>query len=113
VLLTMGRFLTTSDRVVLVKIVLGEAGNFPELLRFYREEVVARGLAVMTGVMQHGMERGEFRRMNPDHAAKLCIAPMLFCALWRTTFAQFDTEPFDYQGFVEAHIETLMKGLAP
>jgi AcrR family transcriptional regulator len=113
VLTTMARFLTTSDRVVLVKVILAESGNFPELLRFYREEIIARGLALLTGVMVRGMESGEFRRMNPDFAARLCVAPMLFVALWRTTFAQFDTEPFDYQGFVAAHIETLMKGLSP
>lgn len=113
VMTTMARFLTTSDRVVLVKVILAESGNFPELLRFYREEIIAKGLALLTGVMARGMESGEFRKMNPDFAARLCVAPMLFAALWRTTFAQFDTEPFDYQGFVAAHIETLTKGLAP
>lgn len=113
VLTTMGRFMTTSDRIVLVKIVLAESGNFPELLQFYREEIVSKGLGVLTGVMARGMERGEFRQMNPDHAARLCIGPMLLAALWRVTFAQFDTEPFDYESFVEAHIETLLKGLSP
>jgi AcrR family transcriptional regulator len=113
VLTTMGRFMTTSDRIVLVKIVLGESGNFPELLRFYREEIIAKGLGVLTGVMAHGMARGEFRQMNPDHAARLCIGPMLLAALWRVTFAQFDEEPFDYDGYVETHIQTLLKGLSP
>jgi AcrR family transcriptional regulator len=113
VLTTMARFLTTSDRVVLVKVILAESGNFPELLRFYREEIIAKGLGVLTGVMARGMESGEFRQMSPEFAARLCVAPMLFVALWRTTFAQFDKEPFDYQGFVAAHIETLMKGLSP
>jgi AcrR family transcriptional regulator len=113
VLTTMGHFLTTSDRVVLPKIILAEAGNFPELLRFYREEIIANGLGVLSGVMARGMERGEFRRMNPDHAARLAIAPMLLSALWRTTFAPFDEEPFDYQGFIAVHIDTLLKGLSP
>jgi AcrR family transcriptional regulator len=113
VLTTMGRFLATSDRVVLPKIILAESGNFPELLRFYREEIIAKGLGVLTSVMTRGIERGEFRRMDPDFAARLAIAPMLLSALWRTTFAQFDAEPFDYEGFIAAHIETLLKGLAP
>jgi len=113
VLATMGRFLTTSDRIVLVKVILGESGNFPELLRFYREEMIAKGLGLLTSIVKRGMERGEFREMNPDFAAKLCIGPMLLAALWRITFAQFDDEPFDYDGFVEAHIQTLTKGLAP
>jgi AcrR family transcriptional regulator len=37
VLSTVGSFIRTSDRVVLPKIVIAEAGNFPELARFYRE----------------------------------------------------------------------------
>jgi AcrR family transcriptional regulator len=113
VLTTMGRFLTTSDRAVLPKIILGESGNFPELARFYREEIIARGLGMLTGIMRHGMERGEFRQMNSEHAAKLAIAPMLLIALWRTTFAQFDPEPFDYESFAADHIETFLKGLSP
>src|SRR5437773_12079041 len=38
VIRAIGSFLRTSDRVVLPKIILAEAGNFPELLRFYRFE---------------------------------------------------------------------------
>jgi len=27
-------------------------------------------------------------------------------------FAKFDAEPYDYEGLVETHIETLLRGLA-
>jgi AcrR family transcriptional regulator len=37
---TVGEILRTSDRVVLPKIIVAEAGNFPELARFYREEII-------------------------------------------------------------------------
>ena len=36
VLTTMGRFAMTSDRVVLPRLVLAEAANFPELAEFWR-----------------------------------------------------------------------------
>jgi AcrR family transcriptional regulator len=112
-LLTMGRFLTGSDLIVLPKIILAESGNFPELARFYSQEIITKGLSVMTSLIARGTERGEFRAINPDFAARLAISPMLFIALWRATFAQFDAEPYDYEGFIDAHIETLMKGLSP
>src|SRR3974390_872048 len=38
VLRNLGRFITTSDKVVLPKMVIAEAGNFPDLARIYREE---------------------------------------------------------------------------
>src|ERR1700722_1995912 len=46
VLRFMGFFARTSDRAVLPKIMMSEAGNFPELVRFYRAEVVDRGMAL-------------------------------------------------------------------
>ena len=77
----------TSDLVVLPKMVIAEAGNFPDLARIYREEVVERGLTLFGGLLQAGMERGEFRKMPVQHAVRLCIAPLLLAAIWRTTFA--------------------------
>ncbi|HTK80616.1 MAG TPA: TetR/AcrR family transcriptional regulator [Rhizomicrobium sp.] len=112
VIRAIGGFLRTSDRVVLPKIILAEAGNFPELLRFYRFEVVEKGIALLSSIIARGIEQGEFRRIAPEHAVRLCIAPLLFAALWRTTFAQFDPEPYDLAGLVDAHIDVLLRGLA-
>jgi AcrR family transcriptional regulator len=111
VLSTMGRFAMTSDRVVLPRLVLAEAANFPKLAEFWRREIIERGIGLMSGIIQRGIERGEFRKIEPQHAARLCVAPILIIVLWRTTFAQFDAEPYDYQGLIDAHLQTLLKGL--
>jgi AcrR family transcriptional regulator len=108
-----GNFVSTSDRVVLPKIVIAEAGNFPDLARFYREEVIERGLKLLGGIVARGVERGEFRPIPVEHAVRLIIAPLLVIMFWRTTFARFDAKPYDYAGLIEAHIETILEGLAP
>jgi len=113
VLSTMGHFITTSDRVVLPRLVLAEAANFPKLAEFWRREVIDSGIGLMSGIIRRGIERGEFCEIEPQHAARLCVAPMLIIMLWRTTFARFDETPYDYQGLIEAHLQTLLKGLAP
>jgi AcrR family transcriptional regulator len=113
VLRFIGSFARTSDRAVLPKIILSEAGNFPELLRFYRTEVVENGLALLTGIVARGIAQGEFRAIESQHAARLCIAPLLFVMLWRTSFASEDTVPYDFEALIEAHIAVLLKGLAP
>jgi AcrR family transcriptional regulator len=110
-LLRLGHMVSTSDLVVLPKMVIAEAGNFPDLARIYREEVVERGLTLFGGLLQGGMERGEFRKMPVQHAVRLCIAPLLLAAIWRTTFAALDPTPYDYAGLVEAHVSTLLGGL--
>jgi AcrR family transcriptional regulator len=112
VLSTMGGFAMTSDRVVLPRLVLAEAANFPQLAEFWRREIIDHGIGLVSSVVQRGIEAGEFRKIELQHAARLCMAPILVIILWRTTFAQFDTEPYDYQGLIDAHVETLLKGLA-
>ena len=106
----IGNFIATSNRVVLPKIVIAEAGNFPDLARIYREEVIENGLALFAGLLKKGMANGEFRTLPIPHAARLCIAPVLLAAIWRTTFAQLDSEPYDYAGLIETHIATLLRG---
>ena len=107
-----GMIMSTSDLVVLPKMVMAEAGNFPELARVYREEVIDKGLALLGEVIERGVRRGEFRDIPKQHAARLVVGPLMIIAIWRTTFARFDSEPYDYSGLVEAHIETLLRGLA-
>ena len=108
----IAHFAATSDRVVLPKIIVAEVGNFPELARFYREEIIDKGLGAMTSVIARGVERGEFRDVNPDHVARMMIAPILLSIFWRTTFAQFDSEPYDYLAFLKSHLDILLRGIA-
>ena len=93
------------------KLVISEAGNFPELARFYVAEVVEPAQAATVAIVKRGIARGEFRKIDLQHAARLCVAPLLVIVLWRTTFARFDAEPYDYQGLIDAHLATLLKGL--
>ena len=108
----IAHFAATSDRVVLPKIIVAEAGNFPELARFYRDEIIDKGLGAMTSVIARGIARGEFRKVEPDHVARILIAPILLSIFWRTTFAQFDAEPYDYQAFLKSHLDILLRGIA-
>jgi AcrR family transcriptional regulator len=108
----IAHFAATSDRVVLPKIIVAEAGNFPELARFYRDEIIDKGLGAMTSVIARGVARGEFRDVNPDHVARMMIAPILLSIFWRTTFAQFDAAPYDYQAFLRSHLDILLRGIA-
>jgi AcrR family transcriptional regulator len=111
VLSTMGGFVRTSDRVILPKMMLAESGNFPELAKFWREEIIEQGIGLLGGIVKRGTARGEFRAIVPEHAARLCVAPILLIAIWRTTFEQFDIQPYDHQGLIEAHLQILLQGL--
>jgi AcrR family transcriptional regulator len=111
VLTGMGEFARTSDRVVLPRVLLAEAGNFPELAEFWRREIIDRGLGLFETIIRRGVERGEFRNVEPGHAARICAAPFLVIVFWRTVFGQFDAAPYDYAGLIETHVQTLVQGL--
>jgi AcrR family transcriptional regulator len=111
VLTMIGHTVRTSDSAVLPKIMLAEVGRFPELAEFWRREIIDQGLALFESIIRRGIARGEFRAIAPEHAARLCVAPLLIVAFWRTVFARFDETPYDYQGLIETHIETLLGGL--
>jgi AcrR family transcriptional regulator len=112
VILTLGHFMRTTDRIILPRVLLSEMGNFPELAEFWRHEIIDKGLGLFQAIVKRGIARGEFRKLKTEHAARLCIAPLLVMAVWRMHFEKFDTTPYDYEGLVETHIETLLRGLA-
>jgi AcrR family transcriptional regulator len=111
VLSTIANVIVNSKLAALPKIIIAESGNFPQLAEFYRREVIDVGLGVLRSIVERGIARGEFRAIDPDHAARLCIAPMLLAMVWKVSFAQFDQTPFDVEAFAKTHLDVLLKGL--
>lgn len=109
------RFITVlaDDQVAAIpKLVIAEAGNFPDLARFYLREVVNRGLKLIGAVLELGVARGEFRPMNAAHATRLVIAPVLFLALWRQSLGRYDRPALDGEAFLADALALLTDGLA-
>ncbi|HEX7055232.1 MAG TPA: TetR/AcrR family transcriptional regulator [Burkholderiales bacterium] len=94
------------------KLIVAEARNFPELARFYVDEVVRPGHQAIAAIVRRGVERGEFREVDPDVAGRLLIAPLFMVALWRNSLAACTPERIDPVPLLEAHIEMLRHGLA-
>src|SRR6266704_1719918 len=53
------------------RLVLGELHQFPDLAKFYADEVVSRVLNMLTGIIQRGVDSGEFRDIDPTIAARM------------------------------------------
>lgn len=93
------------------KLVVAEARNFPELARFYVDEVVRPGREAIAAIIRRGIERGEFRPVDPHIAGQLLIAPLFMVALWRNSLAVCTPERIEPLPLLEAHIEMLRHGL--
>ena len=94
------------------KLVFAEAGNFPELARFYVAEVVEPGHAVIAAIVKRGIARGEFRAVDPMQTATLIAAPMMVIMMWRNSLAQHGKQTIDPQRYIEAHLDMLRHSLA-
>jgi AcrR family transcriptional regulator len=101
-----------SSRVgAIPKLVIAEAGNFPDLARFYLDEVIRRGLRLIGTILRRGVERGEFRAVDVDHAVFCVIAPMLLTALWKNSLEPYDDAPLDAHALARTHLDLLLRGL--
>src|SRR4051812_24945679 len=66
----------------LFRLIHAEIHNFPDLARFYGEEVVTRSQRLIAGLIERGIESGEFRRMDPLVAARMLSAMFVMHGLW-------------------------------
>ena len=72
-----------SDRFQVVqRLVLAELQHFPDLMQFYADAVVARGIRLMGSVVARGTARGEFRELPPETAARMLSALTMMHSLW-------------------------------
>ncbi|MGZ6037671.1 MAG: TetR/AcrR family transcriptional regulator [Phenylobacterium sp.] len=96
-----------------IKMVIGEARNFPELARVWHDDLVAHILAALTDAIAAAQRRGEVRPGDPRGYALQIISPMLIALIWRETFVPVGAKPFDLPALMRQHVETMIQGLQP
>jgi AcrR family transcriptional regulator len=97
----------------LTKLIIAEAGNFPEVARFYMDDVVKRTRALFARVVQRCMDAGLLRPAPVDFVVRDLTAPILFAALWRHSLASHDDTPLDVPRYLDFHFSMVLQGLRP
>ena len=95
-----------------LKMVVGEARNFPELARVWHDEVVAHALGALAAAIAAAQARGEVRDGDPRMFALQIISPILVGVIWRETFAPIGAVAFDLPALARQHMDTMAQGLA-
>lgn len=95
------------------KLMMAEAGNFPELVHFFQLEVVQPGNELIQRILQRGVERGELRAVDPVYGIYSILAPLVFLNLWKHGCggcgdARVELDPHQ---FIAATLQTLLLGL--
>lgn len=93
------------------KMVIGESRNFPELARVWHDEVVMKGVTLLSTIIERGQVAGQVRAGDPRVHAFSIIGPMLLGVIWRETFTPIGADPVDLPAIARQHVETVLEGL--
>jgi AcrR family transcriptional regulator len=110
---TLGRTIAESKLGAIPKLVIAEAANFPDLARFYYEEVIKRGMRAIGGLLRRGADAGEFRSVAPEQFLPLLMGPLLVLAVWKHGFEKAGIPPLPLESVLDEHANALLRALAP
>ncbi|NOZ09605.1 MAG: TetR/AcrR family transcriptional regulator [Gammaproteobacteria bacterium] len=92
------------------KLIVSEAGNFPDMARFYMENVVKRVRYLLEQIIQSGVQNGEFRDVDVPTVTRLLMAPVIQAYIWANSLRPYD-DPQDGDTYINLHLDLFLQGL--
>jgi AcrR family transcriptional regulator len=96
----------------ITKLMMAEAGNFPDAASVYHDEIISRSNDLIVRILKRGIARGEFRKMDLKHANMVIVSPMLTLMLWKHSFGLCHKEPISSPEYLTCFIDLITHGLA-
>jgi AcrR family transcriptional regulator len=95
------------------KIMLVEARQFPELARFYVDEVVTPTHRLLGGLIARGVASGEFRPVPVAETVHVLIGPMLHMMLYEHSFGacRMHGPSIDSAAVLAVQMDLMLRGL--
>jgi AcrR family transcriptional regulator len=75
-------FVRSPEFQTIFKLVTSELHNFPDLAEFYGREVVKPANELLAGMIRRGIDRGDFRRVDPILAARFMSSTTITHSTW-------------------------------
>ena len=94
-----------SPVAVVIRLLIAEGHRHPDLIDYYWSNVVSRGLAALTRIVERGVERGEFRQSAVSDLPQLLVAPVVVATLWRMLFSN---RALDTDKLIETHVDMVI-----
>jgi AcrR family transcriptional regulator len=95
----------------ITKLMMAEAGNFPEVAQFYHDEVILRSKTMIGRVLERGVARGEFRDIDVAQTVNVVCAPVLMLIMWKHSFSVCHSEPLSPDAYLDSLIDVFLHGL--
>ncbi len=94
-----------SPVAIVIRLLISEGQRHPDLVDFYWENVVSKGLTQIGRLIGRGVERGEFRDTAVTELPQLVMAPMMLSMIWRILFT---TRDLDTDKLISTQIDMLL-----
>ena len=94
------------------RLVQSEIKSFPELARFYADEVVFRARRLLENVLARGIARGEFRAEQARFAARAIPALAIQLSAPTCFHQAYDPDPLSNDALVEGAIDLVLNGIS-
>lgn len=95
----------------LPKLMIAEASNFPDIAKIFLREVYERGQRLIRAIIQRGIDRGEFRTVDPTAMARVVMTPLLFHAMWKRSMGLHESRLISDRRYLDATVDLLLHGL--
>jgi AcrR family transcriptional regulator len=102
---TFVREIVETNRGDVLRLIMAEGARFPSLADFHYREVVARGIAGMSLLIDYGIARGEIRNTALAQFPQIVVAPALVAIIWQGLFGKFAL--LDTAAMLRAHIDLI------
>ena len=96
----------------ILKLMMSEVRNFPEIAQFWVDEVTSPADRMVAEIVQRGIDRGEFRQVNIGDVVHALISPLLFLVMNKHSLgACVASARLDPKAIIEAQIDLVLNGL--
>jgi AcrR family transcriptional regulator len=109
-LMIVGNRLSDNKTSSIPLLIIGEAGNFPELAVFYRREVIDVTIGALSTVFKRGVKSGEFMKHNADLAIRSLMSIVIMQIIWNGVFASKDDAEISMKSLINSHLDIFLNG---
>lgn len=92
-------------------LIIGEAGRFPELAEFYRNEVIESSMKALSSVIRRGIDQNEFRELDIMISLRTLMGAVIMQVIWSGVFAANDEAPLSASDLINNHIDIFLNGV--
>jgi len=104
-LATFLRTIPASPVAIVIRLLISEGHRHPDLVSYYYDAVVKKGLAAISGFIQRGVKRGEFRETAISDLPHLVLAPVMLSIIWRILFSE---QALDTDRLINTQLDMLL-----